>query len=236
MKPKELPSAERLRELFDYDPLRGELVWRESRGGTARAGSVAGKVTKQGYRHIRVEGELYYAHRLIWKYCYTTEPSGQLDHIGQERLSIKQNHIWNLRDLTTREHITVTQAHYKDSSLPVGVYLKGERYYSIIGQDGKYIYLGTYDTPQEAHQAYLQALQIIESGGVVVSAARPTSSRFKGVSWHKGAQKWTAQWIHPVSKKKIHLGCFSTEIEAHYAVCGKSVGVRKLSVSHCDNL
>jgi hypothetical protein len=39
-----------------------------------------------------------------------------------------------------------------------------------------------------------------------------TASKFRGVSWNKNGQFWTAQ-ICP-QYKKVHLGCFSTEQEA----------------------
>ena len=39
-----------------------------------------------------------------------------------------------------------------------------------------------------------------------------TASKYRGVSWHKAGCFWTAQ-ICP-NWKKIHLGCFQSEIEA----------------------
>lgn len=162
-----------------------------------------------------IDGKQYLSHRLIWKWVYGADPHGELDHIGQEGLPVKLNHSWNLQEVTSREHRTITHAHYKKSGLPIGVYLEGNRYQGRIVQDGKKIYLGTYDTPQEAHHAYLQALQAIENGDQVVSAAKPFASPYKGVSWHKKNQKWTAQIA--VNGKQKYLGSFLTEEEAHQA-------------------
>ena len=44
---------------------------------------------------------------------------------------------------------------------------------------------------------------------------RKYTSNYKGVSWHKIAQKWTAQIYH--NEKSIYLGCFDTEKEAALA-------------------
>lgn len=41
---------------------------------------------------------------------------------------------------------------------------------------------------------------------------RPTSSRYKGVVWHKGYQRWQAEIR--VNKERVYLGRFDTEEEA----------------------
>lgn len=41
---------------------------------------------------------------------------------------------------------------------------------------------------------------------------KPTSSKYKGVSWHKQTKKWRAYIM--IDYKLKHLGCFISEIEA----------------------
>ena len=43
------------------------------------------------------------------------------------------------------------------------------------------------------------------------------TSSCKYVTRHKRAQKWMARWRHPVTKRLIHVGSYSTELEAHRA-------------------
>ena len=46
-------------------------------------------------------------------------------------------------------------------------------------------------------------------------AKHPTSSRFKGVCWHRGCAKWQAQiWVEG---RQTHLGYFDSETEAAHA-------------------
>ena len=45
--------------------------------------------------------------------------------------------------------------------------------------------------------------------------AKLTSSAYLGVTWNKRARKWQAQY--QIGKKKIYIGCFSTQEEAHEA-------------------
>jgi len=44
-----------------------------------------------------------------------------------------------------------------------------------------------------------------------------SSSKYVGVGWHKGGQKWRAQI--KINGKKKHLGLFETEAEAYAAYC-----------------
>lgn len=44
-----------------------------------------------------------------------------------------------------------------------------------------------------------------------------TKSKYKGVSWHKGQQKWNA--VIQVDNVRHHIASFNTEEEAHAAYC-----------------
>lgn len=85
---KILPSQERLRELFVYDPISGLLSRRLPR--------VAGLgcVNNQGYLRVKIGRQVYFAHRLIWKMVTGQEPPPMLDHIDGDPLN---NRISNLR-------------------------------------------------------------------------------------------------------------------------------------------
>lgn len=51
---------------------------------------------------------------------------------------------------------------------------------------------------------------------VIYSAiAKKTSSEYLGVTWNKSVRKWQAQY--QIGKKKIYIGCFDTQEEAHDA-------------------
>ena len=93
MSAKELPSAEYLRECFNYDPATGVLVWRvrprkhfEQLSGWVRcnkffAGKEAGSIDKRkGYRHVSVDGQDYKAHRVVWKWMTGVDPHFEVDH------------------------------------------------------------------------------------------------------------------------------------------------------------
>ena len=107
-----LPSPERLRELFDYSPLSGELVWRKGR----RAGRTAGYDQGRGYKRVKVDGVLYHAHRLVWKWLHGVDLSGYIHH---DRID-KGNQAWSLHDVSPRENCSIEKT--AASGLPAGVH------------------------------------------------------------------------------------------------------------------
>jgi len=46
---------------------------------------------------------------------------------------------------------------------------------------------------------------------------KPTSSKYRGVSWHSRAKTWTARVWNAAENKSIHLGVFNTELRAALA-------------------
>jgi hypothetical protein len=69
---------ERLRQLFDYNPGTGDLVWRISQSSRSVVGAVAGTVNKHhGRRLVCVDGLQHYAHRVIWVHFYGVAPDGE---------------------------------------------------------------------------------------------------------------------------------------------------------------
>lgn len=74
-----------------------------------------------------------------------------VDHINEDKLD---NRIENLQIITQRENISRSI----QKELPIGVRCVGNKYTSYIRIGNKRPKLGTFDTPEEAHQAYLAAI------------------------------------------------------------------------------
>ena len=98
MKAKALPNRLLLLACLDYNPITGELTWKVRPEWTfnnnplrnvshvanvwnsAWAGKPAlNSLSKNGYLRGTINGEFYYAHRIIWKLLYGTEPK-DIDH------------------------------------------------------------------------------------------------------------------------------------------------------------
>lgn len=94
-----MPSQELLKSLFDL--IDGKLV-RKVSAGNCKAGSVVGKLRKDGYRRVWVDGAHALVHRLVWKMETGSEPPEYLDHINGDR---DDNRIENLREATHSENM-----------------------------------------------------------------------------------------------------------------------------------
>src|SRR5882762_9001487 len=92
-------TQERLKELFDYDPITGWFTNRFSRG-RACTGDRAGSESGHGYRKICIDYVKYYEHHLAWFYTHGHWPS-EIDH---EDGKGNNNAIDNLREATRTQN------------------------------------------------------------------------------------------------------------------------------------
>ena len=141
----------RLLEAVRYDPETGHF-WRLGLRGSAPKDKPLGHVEKNGYRRITIDQETHQANRLAWFYMTGEWPKLTVDHIDLDR----DNNAWaNLRAAThSQQHantpgrLSIKGAHWNR--------FRGYWQSQIIVQ-GKCYWLGRYETPEEAHEAYVSA-------------------------------------------------------------------------------
>lgn len=142
-------TQERLKELLAYNPETGIFTWRVNRTGTAKASSIAGRVSNRGYLQIKIDGKLYSAHRLAWLYTHGEFPPDQLDHINRIRAD---NRISNLRIATGAENSQNYSKRNDNSSGVIGVdwHKQSGKWQARIRLNNCRMSLGLYDTIEEA--------------------------------------------------------------------------------------
>ena len=153
----------RLRELFLYDPETGIFTRKVTTSHNAKAGMQVGAAHNCGYLMVTIAyggvKKRYLLHRLAWLYVYGRMPEGDIDHINHNRAD---NRISNLRDVSRKDNLR-NSAHVRSKSsnlLGAGRRKSDGKWVAKIRVDGKRLWLGAYDTPEEASRAYIEAKKL----------------------------------------------------------------------------
>jgi hypothetical protein len=157
-----LPSAERLRELLAYDPQSGQLTWRGGRpgrgGNRVKAGAVAGRV-RHGRLSLTIDGARYQASRVVWKLMTGNDPVDQIDHRDVNPLN---NAFSNLREVTHSQNMLNRRCNSRSVVGLKGVSpvrgRKGKFKAQIKSRKGGDVYLGQFDSAEEAHSVWWAAV------------------------------------------------------------------------------
>lgn len=144
-----------LKEYLNYDSETGVFMWKKKPSSKTLITNRVGWIDGQGYLYIRLRGKLYVAQRLVFLYMTGEWPEGVVDHINRD---VGDNSWGNLRDVPKgiNQENRVGACKNNKSGL-LGVSPNGERWTAKIGHLYRQIYLGTFDTPEEAHKVYLKA-------------------------------------------------------------------------------
>lgn len=148
-------TAQEVREMLGYDKTTGVFTWKVRPCKAVRAGDVAGNTNKFGYVTIGVKKKVYKAHRLAWLYVYGVWPDGLIDHINGRK---DDNRLCNLRVVAADGNAqNIRRPNRRNKSGFLGVIWFQNKWRANITVKGKTHWLGDYSTPEEAHQAYLEA-------------------------------------------------------------------------------
>ena len=146
-------DAATARALFTYNPDTGVVSRRSSRGGMF-AGTPVGTDNGHGYLSVLVNRRRYLVHRLAWLISYGEFPAEQIDHINCVR---DDNRLCNLRAATSTEnHVNAPRTkRNKNGYKGISFIARDGKWMARTSKNRQFIYLGTYDTQEEAHAAYV---------------------------------------------------------------------------------
>lgn len=115
-------------------------------------GPISLTVKPNGYGYISVGGKDYLAHRVAWFLMTGLWAEHEIDHRDRVRL----NNKWrNLRAAERSDQLANSRR--PNASGLRGAYLRGSKFHSQITRHGKQVFLGSFDTAEEAHAAYVEA-------------------------------------------------------------------------------
>lgn len=150
-------TPENVRQIFDYNPDTGELKWKKKISYKIRVGDNVGCLTKRGYLLTKYKYRRYFNHTIIWIFSHKKYPNYVIDHIDGNKTN---NKIENLRDITVRDNVSNQKIHREGKLL--GSRKTKYGFCSYIRSKEKIIYLGSFKTEIEAHEAYMKAKNALE--------------------------------------------------------------------------
>ena len=152
-------TAERLRELLNYDPIRGNSDGAPVAAARQRARLLDAPGGPGSYRIIRVDRVIFLAHRLAWLHSYGVWPTKDIDHIDGDKTN---NRIVNLREATRAQNV-MNVGPRRDNRLPNrGVSrLPHGKFNAGISRGTRRYHLGNFETAEDASAAYQKAAREI---------------------------------------------------------------------------
>jgi hypothetical protein len=161
-----------LREYICLDVETGILRWKKKSGKKTVVGAEAGCLRDDGYKLLQFMKRRYVVHRVVYALIHGS-CDGEIDHINRNPAD---NRPSNLRAVS-RSQQNMNRVRPVNSTGFSGVYKhKGNTaghvkvFAARIKVDGKYKSLGYYETAQEAHGVYLEAVKL-HHGEYAIGAA-----------------------------------------------------------------
>lgn len=142
---------------FRYNPETGEIIRLEY--GRHHLARTNGWVPRpNGGRKLRLRmgvlGQVFLAHHLAWLLHYGEWPSLLIDHINGDSMD---NRIVNLRLATPTQNARNCEKSKINTSGFKGVTRYRKKWRAAISVDNRKLWLGLFETPQAAHEAYAKA-------------------------------------------------------------------------------
>ena len=153
-------THEELLELLDYDKNTGIFRWKKANNKKIKIGSIAGHKGKNGFGRIKIGNGVYDIHRLAWFYVNAKLPTGFIFHINGIKTD---NRISNLIEAPYSNYF----GNIKNKKNNIYYNKRYKKWHSTIMIYGNNIYLGQFDTEQEAKNAVTNYKLKLEESGIL---------------------------------------------------------------------
>jgi hypothetical protein len=148
-------TSDHIKFILSYDPDTGIFMWITHKRRPDLVGKIAGSPTNMGYWAIAINNKKMLAHRLAWLYMTGNFPENHIDHKDGDK---QNNSFQNLREVTRSENLQNMRKPTKaNASGFLGVCAHQGKWLMQIMYNGKRFRKSGFNTPEEAHQAYLEA-------------------------------------------------------------------------------
>ena len=146
-------------ECLSYDASTGAFMWIAGKRKGQAAGCLNGV---SGYVQISIDGVSYKAHRIAWLIEHGEWPAAMIDHVNGVR---NDNRIENLRAATAKTNSENRRFPSSGTAAEkLGVTFRNKKWQARITIDSVVCHIGTFDTCDEAFDAYLAVKRRVHEG------------------------------------------------------------------------
>lgn len=145
-------DPKKLEEWLTLDEEKGEIFWKQSPTPRIKVGDKVGYKGAKDYYRLKLQGQVFLFHRVVWALYTGSWPKECLDHINGDKTD---NRPVNLREASWTENRRNT-SFSKGSSRFTGVTWNKatNKWMARFRETGNYRYLGLFNTEEEAATAY----------------------------------------------------------------------------------
>ena len=158
------PELELVRKHLAYDGETGVFAYITA-GPNRQVGRVAGSKNKvSGYVEVGVLGKKFYAHQLAIFMTSGVWPAAHVDHINGDRSDNRAANLRVAHGSINHENVRKPKSQNTSGYLGVSFCQQTQRWVAQITVKRKHRTLGRFDTPAEAHAAYIKAKRRLHDG------------------------------------------------------------------------
>ena len=154
----------RLREILDYEPDTGHLIWRVRTSNRITVGRIAGSAHCAGYIQVCIDGQMFLGHRVAWFHIQGTWPAFEIDHLNGVRTD---NRLVNLRDVpaaVNMQNLRRASTRSRSGILGVSWSHHSQKWTAQISLNNQQRNLGMFDSIEEAQAVYLSEKRRLHPG------------------------------------------------------------------------
>lgn len=138
-----------LEEIFNYDRESGEFKWKVRLSPTGNIGENAFSDDGSSCR-TNLFRKSYRTSHLVWMILYSEFPVGRVCFVNNMHNDFRKKNLFiGGMSECNRKKITTSSSGFKGAT-----YIRG-RWQAQITIDGRNVHLGSFETPEEAHEAYM---------------------------------------------------------------------------------
>lgn len=115
-----------------------------------------------GHLSVTIKSRNFLVHQVIWLYMTGEWPDGFIDHIDGNRKNNKWDNLRVGSNSENMQNLKTAKANNKSTG-KLGVTAQNDKFIARITLNGCQTYLGTFDTLEDAQQAYIEAKRNLHS-------------------------------------------------------------------------